>query len=113
LLMPSRFEPCGLNQMIAMRYGSIPIVRHVGGLIDTVEDYDPTTGTGTGFVFEKFDPMALVIATTRAYEHFRDKKVWRRIQKRAMERDFSWKNSAKEYLRIFDLARSFHEKEEN
>jgi len=112
ILIPSRFEPSGLSQMEAMRYGAVPIVRKTGGLADTVEDYNPVTDSGTGFVFESFDPMALVMAITRTSENFRNKKIWKKIQKRAMEKDFSWKNSAKEYIRLFELAKSFLKKEE-
>lgn len=112
ILIPSKFEPSGLIQMEAMRYGCIPVVRKTGGLADTVEDYNPETNTGTGFVFEKFDPMSLVVAITRAFENFRNKKVWEDIQRRAMEKNFSWKNSAVEYARLFEIAAKLVKKEE-
>jgi starch synthase len=101
LLMPSRFEPCGLAQMEAMRMGTVPIVRKIGGLADSVADYDPSHNAGTGFVFEKFDSMAFLIAIVRAYENFRDKPLWQAIEKRAMEKDFSWDASAKKYSELF------------
>jgi len=104
MLIPSRFEPCGLVQMEAMRYGAIPIVRQTGGLADSVENYVPGQNQGTGFVFNDFDRYALLVAIVRASEAFRDKKEWTRLIKRAMAKDFSWKNSAKEYLKLFSVA---------
>lgn len=104
ILVPSKFEPSGLTQMEAMRYGCVPIVRKTGGLADTVEDYHPEKNTGTGFVFEAMDSMSLVIAITRAYENFRNPKIWSGIQTRGMEKDFSWKNSAAEYGQLFEKA---------
>jgi len=104
MLIPSRFEPCGLVQMEAMRYGAIPIVRKTGGLADSVENYIPGQNQGTGFVFTNFDRYALLIAVIRASEAFRDKKEWTNLIERAMAKDFSWKNSANEYLRLFSLA---------
>lgn len=113
VLIPSRFEPSGLSQMEAMRYGCIPIVRKTGGLADTVEDYDPDTGKGTGFVFETYDPMSLVIAVTRTYENYRDSAVWKKIQERAMQQDFSWKHSATNYGKLFEIAMQFAQKDLN
>ncbi len=104
ILIPSKFEPSGLTQMEAMRYGAIPIVRRTGGLADTVEDYDPEKNTGTGFVFNDFEGLALVIAITRACETFKHKNIWSGLQKRAMETDFSWEQSAKEYIKLFEKA---------
>ena len=101
VLIPSKFEPAGLVQMEAMRYGAIPIVRKTGGLADTVEDYNPRSNAGTGFVFEEFDSLALAIAITRAFENYRHRQVWQDIQKRAMEKDFSWEKSAQKYLDLF------------
>ena len=98
VLIPSRFEPAGLVQMEAMRYGAIPIVRKTGGLADTVEDFDPHLGKGTGFVFEKFDPQALLITIVRAHESYRNRHEWARLMERAMAQDFSWKNSARKYI---------------
>ena len=103
VLIPSRFEPSGLVQMEAMRYGVIPIVRKTGGLADSVEDYIPGQNQGTGFVFESFDKYALLIAVIRASETFKNKKEWTRLIKRAMAKDFSWGKSAKEYIKLFSL----------
>jgi len=101
ILIPSRFEPAGLTQMEAMRYGVVPIVRKTGGLADTVEDYNPRCNSGTGFVFKEFDSLAMAIAISRAFENYRHRQVWQDIQKRAMEKDFSWKKSAQKYLDLF------------
>ncbi len=110
VLAPSRFEPCGLVQMEAMRMGCIPIVRKTGGLADSVEDYNPDKQTGTGFVFEKFDSSSLMIALIRAFEDFRDKKKWVQLQKRAMAKDFSWDTSAEKYIELFVRAMDIHSK---
>jgi starch synthase len=101
VLVPSRFEPCGLTQIEAMRMGAIPIVRKTGGLADSVEDYNPEKGSGTGFVFEKFDSSSLMIAFIRAFENFRDKAKWKKLEQRAMTEDFSWESSAKKYVELF------------
>lgn len=108
ILIPSRFEPSGLTQMEAMRYGALPIVRKTGGLADSVEDYASETQTGTGFVFEKFDHHALFGTIVRVLETYRYPDAWRGIQRRAMAADFSWSKSAEEYLRLFDRAIEFH-----
>lgn len=107
-LMPSRFEPCGLGQMIAMHYGSVPVVRAVGGLADTVHDYDPGTRGGTGFVFEPYDAMALYTALVRALETYRHQDMWRELQIRCMQQDFSWQTSARKYIELYARARAFH-----
>jgi len=101
LIVPSRFEPCGLTPMEAMRMGTIPIVRKTGGLADQVEDYRPGDHTGTGFLFEKFDSTSFMISFIRAFENFRDKEKWRSLQRRAMSKDFSWERSAKKYVDLF------------
>lgn len=103
-LMPSRFEPCGLAQLIAMRYGSIPVVRATGGLADTVLDFDPTTGTGNGFVFEEYAADRMVGAVRRALELYRDRVAWQKLVHNAMELDFSWHRSAAEYMAVYDRA---------
>ena len=100
-LMPSRFEPCGLGQMIAMRYGSVPVVRATGGLADTVQDYDPRTDQGNGFVFEAYDSMALYTALVRAIETFKHSEVWRHLMVRCMSEDFSWARSAAKYVDLY------------
>ena len=107
ILLPSRFEPCGLSQMEAMRYGVIPIVRKTGGLADSVKDYDPKTGKGNGFTFKEFDGLSFALAITRAYENYRNPETWHHIQKQAMMRDFSWYKSAEEYARLFETAIDF------
>jgi len=111
ILIPSKFEPAGLLQLEAMRYGDVPIVRATGGLADTVEDHDAEGNTGTGFVFKNFDPQAMMVAIVRAHENFRHKNIWRAIQKRAMSRDFSWDKSAQEYAHLFNLAAGFRKRE--
>lgn len=103
-LMPSRIEPCGTGQMIAMRYGSVPIVRATGGLADTVQNYDLRTGTGNGFVIEKHDRWALFAAIVRALEHYRDAERWRALQCKNMMMDFSWAASARKYVALYERA---------
>jgi starch synthase len=103
-LMPSRFEPCGTNQMIAMHYGSVPIVRATGGLADTVQDYDPHTGQGNGLVFQEYDRWQLFAAIVRATETFKHKDLWRQIQLRGMSADFSWGQSASKYVDLYRRA---------
>ena len=100
-LMPSRYEPCGLNQMYSMRYGTVPIVRAVGGLVDTVRPYDPVTGQGTGFLFGDYDPWALFAAIRRALETYRHGAAWHQLQVNGMTRDFSWERSAAEYVTVY------------
>ncbi len=100
-LMPSRYEPCGLNQMYSLRYGTVPLVRRTGGLADTVEDFDEATHKGTGFVFEEYTPKALLSAIMRAAEVFRKKRVWYKIAKAGMEQDFSWTKSAARYSELY------------
>jgi len=96
-LMPSRFEPCGLGQLIAMRYGAIPIVRHTGGLADTVQNLAPALDKGSGFVFEAYDVEALVAVVKRAISVFGYRQAWREAMRRIMVADFSWQVSAKKY----------------
>jgi starch synthase len=102
-LMPSRFEPCGVGQMIAMRYGALPVVRETGGLADTVTNYDNGSGdSGTGFVFQWEEPDALYHTLVWAVETYRSRRdAWQRMQQRAMQTDFSWTRSAGEYIRLY------------
>jgi starch synthase len=100
-LMPSRFEPCGLNQMYSLRYGTVPVVRAVGGLDDTVEDYDGASG-GTGFKFAEYRPQAMLSALRRAIDVYRDRDAWRGIVTRGMAKDFSWQHSGAEYEALFE-----------
>ncbi|MCH7759650.1 glycogen synthase, partial [Patescibacteria group bacterium] len=108
-LMPSRFEPCGLSQLIAMRYGTIPIVRATGGLKDTVENFKIKKGLfgfkqkikGTGFTFDQFNHQAFIKTIKKALEIYANKKFWRQLQINAMGQDFSWQQSAKKYLKLY------------
>src|SRR3989344_4642109 len=104
ILVPSYFEPSGLIQMEAMRYGAVPVARQTGGLADTVEDFSPEEKRGTGFLFEEYEPSSLLVALVRTWENWRQKEAWKKIQKRAMEKDFSWLASAREYEKLFRLA---------
>ncbi|MEG1608995.1 MAG: glycogen/starch synthase, partial [Clostridia bacterium] len=102
-LMPSKFEPCGLSQMIAMRYGSIPIVRETGGLKDTVEPFNPTLFTGTGFTFFEYNERELMRAIERAVDlYYNNKIAWIKLMKNAMSKDFGWDNIAKKYLELYN-----------
>jgi len=101
ILIPSRFEPCGLTQMESMRYGVVPIVRKIGGLADSVKDHASEKDPGTGFIFNKYDKYAFLGTFMRAYEIYKYPKIWREIQKRAMKENFSWEKSAKEYEKLF------------
>ena len=102
-LMPSKFEPCGLSQMIAMRYGSIPVVRETGGLKDTVIPFNPEDGTGVGFTFKSYNAHDMLDAINRALECYGDSKLWRNgVVKNAMKEDFSWKKSAKQYIELYE-----------
>lgn len=100
-LMPSKYEPCGLNQMYSLVYGTVPIVRQTGGLADTVTKFIEKTGEGTGFVFSSYDVNALVKEVKRAVTIFEDKKTWTKIMKNGMKADFSWSSSAKKYLELY------------
>lgn len=103
-LMPSRFEPCGLNQMYSLRYGTVPVVRATGGLYDTVRNYDPRAGAGTGFVFEDYSPQALLGTLRWALGVFQDREAWGRIQAEGMAQDNSWEASARRYVEIYERA---------
>ncbi len=104
-VMPSKYEPCGLNQMYSMRYGTIPIVRATGGLDDTVEDYSGG-GKGTGFKFEKFESKELLKAIQRALKVFHQPEEWKKLMRNGMQKDFSWEHSAKKYINLYkDLLR--------
>lgn len=101
-LMPSQFEPCGLSQMVAMRYGSIPIVRETGGLVDTVKPINPVKKTGTGFTFKTFNSYDMLDAVWRSFGAFFDKELIKQVQKNMAKEDFSWDSSAKKYLEIYN-----------
>jgi starch synthase len=103
-LMPSRYEPSGLNQMYSLKYGTVPIVRATGGLDDTIEEWDAVKGTGTGFKFEGFDSKDLLVEIDRALEAFRDKEGWMRLMRNGMAQDYCWSGPAKEYVRVYEEA---------
>jgi starch synthase len=103
-LMPSRFEPCGLNQMYSLRYGTVPLVRATGGLYDTVQDFDAATGSGTGFTFEEYSSQALLATLRRALGVYEDRAAWRRMQIAGMEENFSWDAAAREYVKVYKRA---------
>ncbi len=98
-LMPSKFEPCGLSQIMAMRYGTVPVVRKTGGLSDTVKDF---FDGGNGFLFEEYDSMALFNVLKKAVDLFYDKPIWNKIVRNAMESDFSWAKSAQKYIQLYE-----------
>jgi len=104
-LMPSRYEPCGLNQMYSLNYGTVAIVRKTGGLADTVIDYDENKVSGNGFSFDAFEPTELLSAIKRALNLYEQKDKWNEIMKRGMQEDFSWAHSAREYLRVYEKAK--------
>ena len=103
-LMPSRFEPCGLNQMYSLRYGTVPIVRATGGLDDTVIDYDSERANGTGFKFAEYSPEALRSAMSRALAAYGKPRSWKALQARGMRQNFSWDRSAREYVKLYERA---------
>lgn len=105
-LMPSRYEPCGLNQIYSLKYGTVPVVRAVGGLDDTVENFDVEHGTGTGFKFQEYTGAAFLYAVKQALQHYNDERIWKRIQLNGMAKDFSWKASAAQYAKIYEAARA-------
>lgn len=107
-LMPSRYEPCGLNQIYSLKYGTVPIVRGVGGLEDTIIDYTHFPDKGTGFKFYDYTDVALLDAIGRALEVFKDKKSWDELVQKCMKEDFSWGKSAREYAEIYGKAIKKH-----
>ncbi|HBQ11786.1 MAG TPA: glycogen synthase [Myxococcales bacterium] len=104
-LMPSRFEPCGLNQLYSLAYGTAPIVRATGGLRDSVRPFDARTGEGTGFVFEHFDAQGLGWALDQALRTYRNRPLWRRLQDNAMAQDFSWERRVRTYEELYERVR--------
>jgi starch synthase len=104
-LMPSRYEPCGLNQIYSLKYGTVPIVRATGGLDDTIEPWDARTGKGTGFKFTDYSGEALLLTIKQALDAYRDQTSWQALMRNGMGRDFSWNASAREYGKIYDRVR--------
>lgn len=103
-LMPSKYEPCGLNQIYSLRYGTIPVVRATGGLDDTIVHYDPATGTGNGFKFSRYDAKEFLNQIKTAIRFFYQPKHWKQLLQNAMTADFSWQRSAEAYLRLYRQA---------
>jgi starch synthase len=103
-LMPSRYEPCGLGQLISLRYGTVPLVRRTGGLVDTVKEFDPLRHSGTGFGFSEPTPEALLLSLRRALAVYRQRALWTRLIENAMAEDFSWDASAREYVSLYRKA---------
>jgi starch synthase len=105
-LMPSHYEPCGLNQIYSLKYGTVPVVRATGGLDDTIEEWNAGQGSGTGFKFEKYSAEALLTAIDRALAAFADKKGWKRLMRNGMAKNYSWEQPAREYADIYEEAAS-------
>ena len=103
-LMPSRYEPCGLNQIYSLKYGTVPVVRATGGLDDTIDEWDAEKETGTGFKFAGFDPKDLLAALDRAIDAFQDKEAWEQLMRNGMALDFSWEGPAREYGEVYEEA---------
>jgi starch synthase len=103
-LMPSKYEPCGLNQIYSLKYGTVPVVRATGGLDDTIEPWNPRTGKGTGFKFSEYSGEALLLTIKEALKAFQDRSSWQTLMRNGMNKDFSWNASAKEYVRIYEKA---------
>lgn len=111
MLFPSKFEPCGIVQLEAMRYGAIPVARAVGGLADTIENFDPVKNTGTGFLFKDYDKWQFFAQVIRALEVYNHKNIWSGIVRRAMLADHSWQTSAKKYVKLYRRALTVHNQE--
>jgi starch synthase len=107
-LMPSRYEPCGLNQMYSLRYGTVPVVRATGGLADTVFDADQHPDVGNGFVFSDYGAKAMLQAVRRAVTCFADRARWQTLVQRGMRTDFSWGTSARRYIEWYEVALGQH-----
>jgi starch synthase len=108
-LMPSRYEPCGLNQIYSLKYGTVPVVRATGGLDDTIEHWNPRTGKGTGFKFADYSGESLLLTIKEALRAFHDQASWQHLMRNGMSKDFSWSASAKEYVRVYERARLLRE----
>lgn len=104
-LMPSRYEPCGLDQLYCLRYGTIPVVRAVGGLEETIVEYDPASNCGTGFKFAQFDSEEFLAAVNRALSLFSNPSAWAQVRQQAMQQEFSWPQAAAQYVEVYEKAR--------
>ena len=102
--MPSRYEPCGLNQIYSLKYGTVPVVRATGGLDDTIEEWDPILGTGTGFKFAGLEAAALLEEIDRALAAFKDQRGWKRLMLNGMAKDYGWAGPAREYAEVYSEA---------
>jgi starch synthase len=107
-LMPSKYEPCGLNQIYSLRYGTVPVVRATGGLDDTISGYDNRSGEGDGFKFSEYSPSAMIKKIKEAITLFKDKDAWGRVMRNGMSEDFSWKKSAERYIALYKKALKTH-----
>lgn len=103
-LMPSRYEPCGLNQIYSLKYGTVPVVRATGGLDDTIEEWNPKQGTGTGFKFTGYKPLDLLAAVDRALKAFEHQESWQRLMRNGMAQDYSWEAPARDYAQVYEEA---------
>ena len=104
-LMPSHYEPCGLNQIYSLKYGTVPIVRATGGLDDTIDHWNPRTGKGTGFKFSEYTSEALLTTVREAIRVFQDRTLWQTLMRNGMMKDFSWNASAREYVKVYERVR--------
>jgi len=104
-LMPSRYEPCGLNQIYSLKYGTVPIVRATGGLDDTIEPWNARTGKGTGFKFVDYNGEALLLTIKQALDAYSDQTSWQTLMRNGMNKDFSWNASAREYGKVYERVR--------
>jgi len=112
-LMPSRFEPCGLGQLISLRYGSVPVVHAVGGLVDTITDYNPQKRKGNGFVFKEYDPQDFLGTIDRALEAYQSKDAWKKLVITGMKQSHSWEIPAEKYIKIFKKAINISKKDKS
>ena len=107
-ILPSRYEPCGLSQIYSLKYGTVPIVRATGGLDDTIDPWDPRTKKGTGFKFQEYTGEALLRTIHQALQLYRDQGSWQKLMRNGMSKDFSWRVSAREYVRAYERVRQLH-----
>jgi starch synthase len=107
-LMPSHYEPSGLNQLYSLKYGTVPVVRATGGLDDTIDPWDPRTKKGTGFKFIEYTGEALLRTIHQAMQVYRDQDSWQKLMRNGMSKDFSWKVAAREYVRVYEKVRQLH-----